>query len=77
MAPENDKEHGERALVWNIDAKGKAILDEGVPWAEGILLFTTDPAPTDRELTLINERLRYWEQRIAEANGRAEQNAEI
>jgi len=55
--------------VQNIDAKGQAVLDEGEPWSECVLVFTTDPNPTDREKQLMDERLRYWERRIREKNG--------
>src|SRR5579872_2762189 len=73
MAPENDRE---RLIVGNIDSKGQAVLDGYVPWSEH-MLFTADRTPTDRERTLIDERLQYWERRIVEANGRAEPSAHL
>jgi len=66
LIPENYEEH---LLVQNVNAKGQAVLDGGEPWSESVLVFTTDPNPTEREKQLMDERLRHWEQRIREKNG--------
>ena len=66
MKPENDQES---LLIGTIDAKGQAILDGGEAWSERILRFGTDPQLTDRERQLIDERWRYWGERISKANG--------
>jgi hypothetical protein len=66
MTPETARE---RSIVDSIDLKGRAILDAGVPWSEGVLLFSVDLTTTWREESLIDERLRHWDRRITEANG--------
>jgi hypothetical protein len=73
LIPEN---YEEELLVQNIDAKGQSVLDEGEPWSESVLVFTTDPNPTAREEQLISERLQYWERLIRGKNGVAREGAE-
>lgn len=73
LVPES---YEEKLLVQNIDAKGQAVLDEGEPWSESVLVFTTDPNPTEREARLMDQRLLYWEQRIREKNGVAREEIE-
>jgi hypothetical protein len=58
------------SILATIDRKGKAVLDAGERWSQGILVFGTDinlPAEHDKA---IDERLREWEHRIVEKNGR-------
>jgi hypothetical protein len=64
--PESDRE---TFLAMRIDEKGKAIVEGGAEWSDGILKFSHPyESLTERERAFVDERITEWKYRVINRN---------